>query len=100
LTESTSQLVVIRRALNTSAPHAKYRLEKQGKNMLLISQNEIAELTRRIQSDAQARELRALGIPFKRRRDKSLVVMRIAVEIALGVSGARIENNEPRLNLT
>ncbi|TAN71877.1 MAG: DUF4224 domain-containing protein, partial [Gallionella sp.] len=54
----------------------------------------------RIQSDAQARELDALGIPYRRRRDKSLVVMRTSVEAVLGGYGAKIEHNEPRLHLT
>lgn len=67
---------------------------------MLLTINELRELTGRIQSDAQARELDALGIPYRRRRDKSLVVMRVCVETMLGLSGARIESNEPNLHLT
>jgi len=67
---------------------------------MLLTSHELRELTGRIQSDAQARELDALGIPFRRRRDKSLVVMRACVETILGLSGARIESNEPNLHLT
>lgn len=66
---------------------------------MLLTSKELRELTGRIQSDAQARELDALGIPFRRRRDKSLVVMRVCVETILGLSGARIESNEPNLHL-
>ncbi len=66
---------------------------------MFLTPAELVELTRRIQSDAQARELDAIGIPFRRRRDKSLVVMRVCVETALGVSGARIAPNEPSLHL-
>lgn len=67
---------------------------------MLLTGNELRELTGRIQSDAQARELDAMGIPYRRRRDKSLVVMRVCVETILGLPGAKIEPNEPRLNLT
>lgn len=67
---------------------------------MLLTRNELRELTGRIQSDAQARELDALGIPYRRRRDGSLVVMRVCVETVLGLSGARIEPNEPSLHLT
>lgn len=66
----------------------------------LLTSDELRELTGRIQSDAQARELDAMGIPYRRRRDKSLVVMRVCVETILGLPGAKIEPNEPRLNLT
>lgn len=68
--------------------------------MLFLTQAELVELTQRIQSDAQARELDAIGIPYRRRRDKSLVVMRVCVETVLGASGARIEPIEPSLHLT
>lgn len=67
---------------------------------MLLTRNELRELTGRIQSDAQARELDALCIPYRRRRDGSLVVMRVCVETVLGLSGARIESNEPSLHLT
>lgn len=66
---------------------------------MFLTQAELAELTQRIQRDAQARELDTMGIPYKRRRDKSLVVMRVCVEMALGASGAKIEQHEPRLHL-
>lgn len=67
---------------------------------MLLTSDELRELTERIQSDAQARELDALGIPYRRRRDKSLVVMRTVVETVLGAYGVKIEHNEPRLHLT
>lgn len=66
---------------------------------MFLTPAEIEDLTQRIQRDAQARELDAMGIPYKRRRDGSLVVMRACVEMVLGVSGGRIEKIEPRLNL-
>lgn len=67
---------------------------------MLLTSNELRELTGRIQSDAQARELDAIGIPYRQRRDKSLVVMRVCVETILGLSDAKIEPNEPSLHLT
>lgn len=68
---------------------------------MFLTQAEIEELTQRIQHDAQARELDAIGIPYKRRRDKSLVVLRICVEAALGgVATVRMQPAEPQLHLT
>jgi hypothetical protein len=67
--------------------------------MEFLTREELAELTERIQSDAQARELDALGIPYRRRRDRSPVVMRAVVETVLGISNVRTNQNEPRLNL-
>jgi len=66
---------------------------------MLLTINELRELTGRIQSDAQARKLDAIGIPYRRRLDKSLVVSRAAVDTVLGVPHARTETNEPRLRL-
>lgn len=68
--------------------------------MMFLTQNEIAELTGRTQRNAQARELDAIGIPYKRRRDNSLVVLRMCVEATFGASNARIEFSEPQLHLT
>ena len=68
--------------------------------MMFLSQAEVEELTKRIQRDAQARELEAMGIPYKRRRDGSPVVMRACVESVFGVSGAKIKQSEPQLQFT
>lgn len=69
--------------------------------MLFLTKPEIEELTQRIQHDAQARELDAMGIPYKRRRDKSLVVLRVCVEATFGgAATARMEPPEPSLHLT
>lgn len=69
--------------------------------MMFLTQAEIVDLTRRIQSDAQARELDAMSIPYKRRRDKTLVVLRICVEATLGgAATVRMEHPEPQLHLT
>ena len=47
---------------------------------LCLTPNEIEEVTGKRLSDAQARELQVLGIPYRTRRDGSLVVLRIHVE--------------------
>lgn len=47
---------------------------------MILSNAELVNLTKRERSDAQARELKHLGIPFTQRRDKSIVVFRSAVE--------------------
>lgn len=66
---------------------------------MFLTQTEIEELTQRIQRNAQARELDLMGIPYRRRSDNTLVVMRIAVEAVLGMPGVKIPQNEPRLLL-
>jgi hypothetical protein len=45
-----------------------------------LSPDELAALTGKSKPSAQARELEHLGIPFKSRRDGSLVVLRVHVE--------------------
>ena len=67
---------------------------------MFLTQSEIQELTQRIQRDAQARELDAMGIPYLRRRDDSLVVLRLSIETVLGVPGVKIDSSEPCLHLT
>ncbi len=42
---------------------------------LILSPADLRELTDAIRSDAQARELEHMGIPFKTRRDGTLVVL-------------------------
>lgn len=67
---------------------------------LILSVEELRALTGRIQSDAQARELDLIGIPYKRRSNKSLVVMRIAVESVLNNGNVRMQSYEPMLHLS
>lgn len=43
--------------------------------MLTLTPDQLRELTRHKRSDAQARELEHLGVPFRTRRDGSLVVL-------------------------
>lgn len=47
---------------------------------MLLTAQEIAELTGRSRPGWQARELDHLGIPYRQRSDGSLVVLRIHVE--------------------
>lgn len=51
---------------------------------LTLTAAELAELTKRERPAAQARILRALGIPFRAHPDGSLLVLRSAAEAALG----------------
>jgi hypothetical protein len=50
-----------------------------------LSPDELVALTRRRRSDAQARELVAMGIPYRARTDGTLAVLRAAVDAILGV---------------
>lgn len=48
---------------------------------LCLTQTEVADLTRKQKYSAQARELDFMGIPYTARRDGSLAVLRIHVEV-------------------
>lgn len=67
--------------------------------MLILTPDELAELTGHKRADAQARELDHLGIPHSERRDGSIVVLRSVVEHLLGAEMARatIARPEPQL---
>ena len=52
--------------------------------MMLLSPDEIEELTGKVRPAAQRAELLAMGIPFRLRRDGSVAVLRSAVQVALG----------------
>lgn len=62
---------------------------------MILSAQELIEVTARERPCAQARELDHLGIPYRRRRDGSLLVLRSDVEG--GFSGSI--KREPRLRL-
>lgn len=64
---------------------------------LMLTRDELQSLTGRRRSDAQCRELVALGIPFKIRRDGSPAVLRVAAELALGGRGTTPREPEPEL---
>jgi hypothetical protein len=47
---------------------------------VILTEQQIRDLTKKVKPSAQARELDALGIPSKPRRDGSLVVLMVHVE--------------------
>lgn len=55
---------------------------------MILSKEEVATLTGRTRSDAQARVLNGMGIEHRRRPDGSLVVARAHVDAQLGVVAA------------
>lgn len=63
---------------------------------MILTPEEIVELTGRTRANAQARVLNALGIPHRPRPDGSLVVARASVDAALGVAQkqAKVEGFE------
>lgn len=65
--------------------------------MLLLSPDELSELTGKATAPAQARVLDAIGIPYRIRPDRSLIVLRLAVESALGQQLAGSQQRRPQL---
>ena len=59
---------------------------------MILTPDELRELTGKTRSDAQAKELEYLCIPFKRRRDGSIVVLRSSLD------QRTIDNPEPALH--
>lgn len=51
-----------------------------GNDLVILSAAEIEDLTHKSRPGWQARELDHLGIPYRRRSDGSLIVLRIHVE--------------------
>jgi hypothetical protein len=51
---------------------------------MLLTNAELVELTRMRRQAAQRRVLDAIGVPYRMRPDGSLVVLRAAVDLALG----------------
>lgn len=71
--------------------------------MMFLSNQQVQELTGRQRVSAQAKALDAMGIPYRRRPDDTLAVLRAAVETILGGVAVtpKIEAPmpEPQLNL-
>jgi hypothetical protein len=66
--------------------------------MLTLSPDELRELTGRRRSDAQARALEHMGIPFSARPNGTLAVLRSLAERALGSDGTiKPPAREPQL---
>lgn len=66
---------------------------------MFLTPDELAELTGKTRRGAQSAELHALGIPFRTRRDGSIVVLRVAVQIAFGAAQKPEKQREPQLRL-
>lgn len=64
--------------------------------MIVLSEDELRALTKKVRPSAQARVLKALAIPHKPRPDGSLIVYRIHVETT-APAGARLPAHEPVL---
>ena len=66
---------------------------------MLLTADELVELTGKTRRAMQRDVLDALGIPFKTRPDGTLVVLRVAVQAALGHAPAQERSSSPRLRL-
>jgi hypothetical protein len=64
---------------------------------LLLTPDELVELTTKRRADAQAAALQHMGIPFAPRPDGSLAVLRSVVERRLGGAGTMPAPAEPEL---
>lgn len=64
---------------------------------LTLDDDELRELTARQRSNAQRRALDALGIPYRLRHDRSLVVLRSHVENLGGTAPKK--KREPEMHL-
>lgn len=62
---------------------------------MILNQFELIELTRRVRWSSQARELTTMGIPFRRRSDGSIVVMKEDLQHASAKKGQA----SPRMRL-
>jgi len=76
----------------THRPHA------QGTRVavIVLSEDEIRAITKKVRPSAQKRVLEALGIEYKPRPDGTLIVYRFHVE-PQGTRGARLPSPEPVL---
>ena len=66
---------------------------------MFLTPDELAELTGKKRRSAQSVELRALKIPFRTRSDGSIVVLRVAVQVALGAAQQPEKRREPQMHL-
>lgn len=67
---------------------------------MILTPEELVDLTKRQRSNAQAKVLRHLGIEFKPRPDGSLVVARASVDAALGLSPSSAKIKDFELDLS
>ena len=68
--------------------------------MMILSPEELVELTQRERSKAQARALTYMGIEYRIRPDGSVVVLRSHVDALLGIPSERKVSSERKLDLS
>ena len=68
--------------------------------MLILSPDEVAEVTKKMRSRPQCAVLRQMGIPFVIRPDGTPVVLRAAMEAALGYATKERGSASPKLRLS
>lgn len=66
---------------------------------LILTRDELRNVTGKRRRDAQRRALDAMGVRYAVRPDKTLAVLRSHVEQVLGASPATIRAREPELHL-
>lgn len=66
---------------------------------MFLTTDELEQLTGRMRRSAQAAELDAMGVPYRVRRSGSIVVLRVAVQIAFGATQQPEKPRAPRLRL-
>ena len=67
---------------------------------MILTTEELIELTGRRRSDAQVRVLRFMGIEHRRRPDGSIAVSRAHVNAMLGATIVRVKEKEYKLDVS
>ena len=67
---------------------------------MILTTEELVELTRRRRSDAQVRVLRFMGIEHRRRPDGSIAVSRAHVDAMLGAAIVQVKEKEYKLDVS
>lgn len=68
--------------------------------MLTLTAEEVSEVTQKVRSRSQCEVLRKMGVPFVIRPDGSPVVLRAAMEAALGYATTKNGPTSPKLRLS
>lgn len=77
----------------------KFIFISPGGTVLLLTDEEVIELTGRQKREAQRKVLSELSIPFRIRPDGTLVVLRAAMEVALGHAPTNKKQTSPAMRL-
>ncbi|OZI57621.1 DUF4224 domain-containing protein [Bordetella genomosp. 4] len=67
--------------------------------MLILSPEDLVEITGKSRKSSQVEILRQLGIPFKIRPDGTPLVLRAAMEVALGYATKNEKSRTPALRI-